>query len=120
MTPLAGYRILVIEDDVLLAMDLEEILESWGAKVLGPVPRVDRALDLLSQERPDAATIDIKLAGALSIPVATELKSRNIPFIIVSAYSDVAAIDVVLKQAPYLRKPYDDQDLLNALSAILA
>ncbi len=120
MTSLAGRRILIVEDEMLLAMDLEQILEGWGAAVVGPVPSIDQALELLSQERPDAATLDMNLSGVSSLPLATELATQNIPFILVSGYSDVDMRDGVLREAPFLRKPYDERELLTALTAILA
>lgn len=119
MTSFAGRRILIVEDEFLLAMDLEQILEGWEATVLGPVPTIDQALELLSDERPDAVTLDMNLGGAPSLPLATELSARHIPFVIISGYSDSSARSAALSNVPFVRKPYRESELRAALIAVL-
>lgn len=104
---------------MLLAMDLEQILERWGAAILGPVPTIDRALDLISEERPDAVTLDMNLSGISSLPLAEELAMRNIPFVVISGYSDSGAHHAAFRDAQFLRKPYSESALLTALTSVL-
>ena len=119
MIDLSGRRILVVEDEVLLAMDLEDALASHGAEVLGPVSSIAQALALLADERPDAVTLDMNLGGASSLPVADDLVERKIPFVVVSGYSDTYAKEPSLKDAPFVKKPYDPALLFRAISTVL-
>lgn len=118
--PLAGQRILIVEDEMLLAMDLEGVLESWGAQILGPVPSIAKALDVLAEDRPDLATLDINLSGESSRSLAGELKARDIPFVLISGYSDAVSDDDTFKNASFVRKPYDERELLGAMEKLLS
>jgi CheY-like chemotaxis protein len=85
---LAGCRILLVEDEYMLAEDLREEMESAGAIVLGPVPDIEGALALLAEEpRIDGAVLDINLGGVESYPVADELLRRNVPFLFTTGYN---------------------------------
>jgi CheY-like chemotaxis protein len=119
MTTLAGRRILIVEDEMLVALDLEELLKSWGAEVLGPVPSVAKALDYLAQATPDAATLDMNLNGKSSLPVASELVSRDVPFVVISGYSDAETQEHALKAARIVKKPYREDELFEALVSLL-
>lgn len=83
---LSGYRILVVEDDYFLASELDQELVAAGAMVLGPVPSVKAALDLLGQETPDAAVLDMNLSGEMVFPVADALAACGVPFVFVTGY----------------------------------
>jgi CheY-like chemotaxis protein len=88
-SPLRDRRILVVEDEYLIAMNLQDGLESAGSIVVGPVPSVDKALQTIdSESHIDAAVLDVNLGGALSYGVADKLIARNIPFIFTSGYED--------------------------------
>jgi CheY-like chemotaxis protein len=119
MTPLEGLRILIVEDEMLLALDLEELLGSWGAKVLGPVSNVPKALALLLDEKPDAATLDMNLSGVSSLPIAIELAARKIPFVVVSGYNNADTRDDAFQNARFVNKPFKDSELLTAFDAVL-
>ncbi len=110
---------MVVEDEMLLALDLETLLEDWGAEVLGPAPDIRRALDLLGGQVPDAVTLDMNLDGHSSLPIAHELAQRGIPFVVVSGYSDPVAKEPALCNAPFVKKPYDIQQLMAALVAVI-
>lgn len=73
--------ILIVEDEYFLAADLARYLRTTGLEVLGPVPSVTRALDLLDRQRPDAAILDIQLDNELSYPVADRLAAMDVPFL---------------------------------------
>jgi DNA-binding response OmpR family regulator len=103
---LKGKRILVVEDELLIAMTIEQILLDHGCEVLGPAPSVDAALELIDREPPEAALLDVNLNGRLSTPVAERLAVQGIPHLLVTGYVDLVLADPVLRQAPYLAKPF--------------
>lgn len=119
MIDLSGRRILVVEDEMLLAMDLEDALTSHGAEVLGPVSSITQALALLADQRPDAATLDMNLGGKSSLPVADDLVERKIPFVVVSGYSETYASQPSLRGVAFVKKPYDSALLFRAIGAVL-
>lgn len=84
---LAGLRLLLVEDEYLLAMYLAEALQDLGAEVLGPVGSVDDALDLIDSEpHIDAAILDVNLRGEPSYAIADVLALRHVPFVFASGY----------------------------------
>jgi DNA-binding response OmpR family regulator len=101
-------RILVVEDEVWLAIELEDALREGGFDVIGPAASVRQALSLLNDERPDAAVLDVTLGGEKVTPVALLLKSIGIPFVLASA-SDAAELarHDCLADARNLGKPTD-------------
>lgn len=117
---LAGRRILVVEDEMLLALDLQMILEDQGCEVLGPVPSAKRALALLERERPDAATLDMNLNGQSSAPIAAALSEQKIPFLIISGYNNLSEEEPLLRNARHVAKPFATAILLRELTALLA
>ncbi len=80
------FRILVVEDEFLIAMELDNTLRNAGYQVLGPVPNVSAALGVLAAERPDAAVLDVNLEGEWVTQVAEVLRAMFVPFILTSAY----------------------------------
>src|SRR6516165_7818743 len=88
MTPsqLAHKRVLVVEDDYLVAMDIVRALERAGAEVIGPAPAIEAALDVLEQTVPDGAILDINLGGEMAFPVADALLARGVPFVFATGY----------------------------------
>jgi len=77
-------RILVAEDEYLIALELETQLTTAGYRVIGPASDVDGALELLNASRPDGAILDVNLAGEWVTPVARELKAMSVPYILAS------------------------------------
>lgn len=117
--PLRSRRILVVEDEYLLALDLRGTLEDAGAVVLGPAPSVSSALALVEAGTPiDAALLDVNLNGEMVFPVADALCSRSIPFIFTSGY-DSGAIADRYKAAPHCPKPLEMRRIVTALSDLL-
>lgn len=110
-------RVLVVEDDYLLADDLRRELGRLGIAVLGPVPTVAEALDLLAgPEAPDAALLDLNLGGELVFAVADALAARGVPFAFLTGYDRWAWADRYA-DAPRFEKPVD---LGRAIGALLA
>ena len=119
MTPaLQGRKILVVEDEFLVAMLIQEMLETAGCLVSGPIPRVPEALDAAGRETYDAAVLDINLAGERIDPVAEALSRRNVPFVFVTGYS-TGVLPSAFAERPRLCKPFKMADLLGALSNLV-
>ena len=86
---LRDLRILVVEDEYLIAMSLADALENAGSVVVGPVPSVDKAIQKIESEpHIDAAVVDVNLGGVLAYAVADMLIARKIPFVFTSGYED--------------------------------
>jgi DNA-binding response OmpR family regulator len=113
-------RILVVEDEFLIAMELDVTLRHAGYHVLGPAQNVRAALGLLQAERPDAAVLDVDLAGEWVTPVAEVLRAMFVPFVLASAYGtgDLRA-EPVLRDAVNVGKPARSELLLTKLRDVL-
>ena len=116
---LSGRKILAVEDEHLIAMDLQDILESWGCTVIGPVATSQAALDLIKTDLPDAAVLDVNLNGETSEPIADALRSGGCPFLVMTAYN-ADHLSGALAGAPLLNKPVDERKLRHELSTLLA
>jgi CheY-like chemotaxis protein len=115
----AGKRILVVEDEMIVAMLIEDILMDGGATVVGPAARVAKALDLLGTEPVDAALLDVNLAGENTTPVAEELRRCGIPFAFATGYGAAGVPDGFAGQ-PLLQKPFQERDLQAVMARVLA
>jgi CheY-like chemotaxis protein len=113
---LQGQRIMVVEDDYLVALALSSVLEEAGASVVGPVSRVQEAVTLVEEgrEQIDVAILDVDLDGEKSYAVADALVSRHIRFIFATGYG-ADAVDRQYRQYPRCQKPFDHQVLFKAL-----
>jgi two-component SAPR family response regulator len=109
---LEGVRVLVVEDDFLVALLFEDVLASAGCTVLGPVPRLAAAVAAAAQELCDVAVLDINLAGDWVYPVAAVLAERNVPFLFVTGY---CAIPPEYAGRPCIAKPFTGEQLSRAL-----
>jgi DNA-binding response OmpR family regulator len=110
--------ILIAEDEMFVAMMLEDLMERAGYRVI-MVARLAKGLALAGSEPIDAAVLDINLAGEDSFPLADALRRRGIPFMFASGYGgDGLAQDYA--GTPVLQKPYDMAELKSALVALLA
>lgn len=117
---LRNCRILVVEDEYLLADDLCHALEEAGAIVLGPVPGVEEALALIEAEsRIDAAVLDVNLRGDMVFPVADALHARNVPFAFATGYDQWTLPDR-FAALPRLEKPFRPDRLAAKLSPLLS
>lgn len=104
---LEGRRILVVEDEYLLARQVSEALRDQGAEVLGPVADPLAALrTICSDTRIDGAVLDINLQGEMVYPVAFELQQRGVPMVFATGYAD-AIIPEALAGVPLCSKPVD-------------
>jgi CheY-like chemotaxis protein len=120
MTEARGRRIMVVEDEALVAMLVEDALVDAGYSVVGPVATVQEALMLLDGgEQPEAAVLDLNLAGETSTPVADALAQRGVPFVVATGYG-AAGLPPEHKDVPVLAKPYDPTELTRALARLCA
>lgn len=103
MTKLRGCRALLVEDEMLVAMAIEDALIDSGCEVVGPIARVDTALDVIRREPLNFALLDINLGGVMSYPIADELIARGVPFSFVTGYGK---IDPAYADFPCLNKPF--------------
>jgi len=111
---LAHKRVLVVEDDYLVAMDLVRALERAGAQVIGPAPAVDAALNALADAAPDGAILDINLGGEMAFPVADALLERGVPFVFATGY-DAQVIPARFTHVKRCEKPMASEQICAAL-----
>ena len=114
-----GRRVLVVEDEMMIAMLVEDMLEELGCAVIGPAHALDAALELAETESGiDAALLDVNLAGKPVFPVADALRQKGVPAIFSTVYGD-AGLREADRGAPVLQKPFRAGDLAKALSEAL-
>nr|WP_294525103.1 response regulator [uncultured Rhodopila sp.] len=106
----AGRRILVVEDEMMIAILLDESLRSLGCTVVGPVGKLDAAIRLATDAAFDAAVLDINIRGGQVFPVAEILEARGIPYVLASGYSDWV-LPNHLQGRPRLTKPFTLREL---------
>src|SRR3712207_5045929 len=112
---LQGRRILVVEDEYMMADDLRRDLEKAGAEVVGPVPSVADALRLMAQaDILDGAILDVNLRGEKAYLVADALRERGVPFVLATGYEQWA-LPEAYKDVPRCDKPIDLRHLARAL-----
>ena len=118
---LAGRRILIVEDELIIAWHIQATVESFGCFVSGPVSSVEAALELLrkSTSAPEAALLDVNLQGTTVLPVAQECQLRNIPFVLITGYGRLPLVEPLLNNALRVRKPFNDTDIAKALTIIM-
>jgi two-component SAPR family response regulator len=110
------YRVLLVEDDFLVGLNIKEMLERLGCEVLGPVASVEQAVQVVENERVDAAVLDINIVGGTSVPIAERLRIQERPFFFVTGYhSPCHLLPDVLQDVCRLVKPVDERALEAAL-----
>jgi CheY-like chemotaxis protein len=112
---LEGTRVLIVEDEYLVASLIEEVLESAGCIVCGPVSRLAEAVRAADRTACDVAVLDVNLAGERVYPVAEILARRNVPFVFITGYGQ-KGLPGEYAQRPRLSKPFRVADLLDTLS----
>jgi DNA-binding response OmpR family regulator len=116
---LAGLRVLVVEDEMLIAMLIEDVLADYHCIVVGPFNSVPDALEAAVSENIDLAVLDVNVAGTKIYPVAETLDGRGIPFLLLSGYGDSAVpFDRPRWQASV--KPFRTNELIARLESLVA
>ncbi len=115
---LAGRRILIVEDESLVAMLLETILEDMGCTPVGPASSIDEGLRLVSSEQLDGALLDVNVAGRQIFPVAEALRERGVPFVFSTGYGEGGLPDEWRGQRT-IQKPFTEAAVHLALMAAI-
>ena len=111
-------RILILEDEPLIALNLEDVLINAGFTIAGVAGKLDRALALIESGACDAAIIDSNLAGVSASPVAASLAGRGLPYIVMSGYSP-DQMQGEYPRASFLSKPCRPELLVETLNSVL-
>ena len=112
-----GLRILLVEDDLLIAMDMEEVLRDLGCEIVGPYGRLSDAIKAAGELPFDGAIIDLNLRGELSFPLIEALRTRSVPCLLCSGYADLPEMRSQLNGIPKLTKPCNHEALIAAMRA---
>lgn len=116
-----GLKMLVVEDDVIVALDVEDILRACGCAAVSVAFSVEEALRVLQTERPDAALLDLCLQEGQVTPVARALAAARVPFAVATGFEPAQlAEDPMLCNALYLSKPYEPADIHHVLTQLVA
>ncbi|WFU44229.1 response regulator [Bradyrhizobium sp. CB82] len=118
--PLAGRRILVVEDEYFLADDIGKTLRALGADVAGPVGHIEDAVKILHDGGIlDAAVLDVNIRAEMIFPIARELRTRQVPFVFTTGY-DKISISSEFQDVLLLEKPIDLAAMARKLAALIA
>ncbi len=104
------FRVLVVEDEPLIAMVVEDALEALGCEIVGPIAQLDEALDAAGRGNFDCAILDVNIRGGLTYPVATLLVERGYPILLATGYRS-GSLPENLSQEGCLAKPYSSTQL---------
>lgn len=111
--------VLIVEDDYILALDLERLVSRLGHSVLDTFATAARAMDYLRERRPDLVLLDVALYDGYGSIIAAVLREMRIPFILVTGQdAEFIEDDPALRGAPYLRKPFDEQELAEMIATL--
>lgn len=112
-----SLRILLVEDEMLVAMLLEDMLTESGHTVIGPVAKLDQAVEAARNESIDLAILDVNLQGHEVFPVAEALAARQIPFVFSTGYG-AGGLPEAWRQRPTLQKPFRRDDLYRVIGEL--
>ena len=114
-----GLRVLVVEDEAFIAMELEEMLQELRCEIVATASTVDDALAYVRQGGIDGALLDLNLHGNSVLPVAEELAGSSVPFILMTGYSRRESDPPLLREARRVSKPFTLSSLSAAISETL-
>lgn len=117
---LNGLKILVVEDDFIVAFDMQMMLEEQGARVLGPAATLAQARGIIESDSPQLAVLDVNLNGEFVFPLAEELSALGVPFLFATAYADDERLfPATARHVPRLAKPVQPNVLIGRLKKLL-
>ncbi len=116
---LDGARLLVVEDDFIISLELQSVLGAAGADVMATCHKASDALRALEAREVDAAVLDVKLGAETAAPVARELARLGIPFLFYTGQSESHPTRAEWPHAPFLGKPAPSRQLVMALAQML-
>jgi CheY-like chemotaxis protein len=111
----SGLRVLLVEDEIMVALLLEDMLAELGHAVIGPVASLGKAVEMAQSEALDVAILDVNLSGKEVYPVADTLAARGVPFIFATGYGN-GGLRAAYRHLPTLSKPFLRRDLLRVLA----
>jgi CheY-like chemotaxis protein len=111
-----GLRILVIEDEMTIALLIEDMLGELGHEVVGMAMRLPQAMEMAQTAKIDLAILDVNLDGRMSFAVADLLEARRIPFIFATGYG-AAGLAQPYNHRPLIKKPFEIRELEGAIRA---
>ena len=106
----AGCRVLVVEDETLIAVLIEDMLAAMECEIVGPIGKLETAIQTAKESKFDIAVLDITIRGGKVYPVAEDLLARGVPFVLASGYGDWA-LPASLRDQPRLTKPFTAAEL---------
>jgi DNA-binding response OmpR family regulator len=112
-------RILIVEDEAMIAMLVEDMVLDFGSEVVGPAAKMDDAMRLAQAAALDAAILDVNVGGSVIFPVAEILSKRGIPLIFATGYGSTG-FPPRFQSHPTLPKPFTYQSLAEVLRDVLA
>jgi CheY-like chemotaxis protein len=117
-SPFPSRRVLVVEDEMIVAWLLQDLLADLGCVVVGPAANVNQALGMIEAEAVDAAVLDVNLNGQMSYPIADALAARGVPFLFSTGYHKDTLLDGY-RTFPVLQKPFHRSILSDTLAKLL-
>lgn len=115
---LVGRRVLITEDEILVALELQQTLRDAGCEIVGVSRSLASAFALLESSEPDFAVLDINLGGEDVYPFARAIRARGIPFFFLSGYSEEFLLPEDLRDCVRLEKPARDYQILRAAAQL--
>ena len=115
--PLDGKRIFLVEDELMAALDLSDMIADLGAQVVGPIARLDDAMRRAREQAVDGAVLDVKLDSQLTTPLVLFLRNRGVPVVLSTGY-ERGMLPQELADLPRLTKPYDERSLRRAMEGL--
>ncbi|NHN84375.1 GAF domain-containing protein [Acetobacter musti] len=112
-------RILLVEDQLLIAMEVEDALRDFGAAEVTTVSSVEEGVSIVETRLPDVAILDVNLDGKTSVDLARLLRRKGVPFVFATGYMDRSMIPDEFQTIPVIRKPYAASAIASALGALL-
>jgi CheY-like chemotaxis protein len=116
---LSNRKVLVVEDEMMIAMLIEDMLEEIGCELVGLATSVPHALELIGKEQVEVAVLDVNLDGQDTYAIADALRQKNVPFIFATGYGSTG-LRKEYGNRPVLQKPFETKDLESALVQVLA
>jgi len=116
---LDGMRILIVEDNFIVADSLRFVIGGYGGRVSAIAPTIEKALEALGTAPVDVAVLDINLGGTSVAPLAEHLQAQGIPFVFLTGYGDSELLPAALRAAPRFDKPVNAERLIHALRRLI-
>jgi len=114
---LMGLQVLVVEDEMLVALDLKMMLSGLGCIVVGPAPSIAAALGIVRTTALDGAVLDVNLRGRPSFDLADELQRLGVPIIFATGY-DASTLPERFQGVPHVMKPIQRSQIVDAMTAV--